>query len=72
MAAFAINNGVLSRERVKLEAKLKQVNGKLKNEKFLANAPENVINKEKDKKEKLDATLEKIDEEEKRLKSMNS
>jgi valyl-tRNA synthetase len=62
----------LSRERVKLEAKLQQVNGKLKNKKFLANAPEQVVNKEKDKKQKLDATLEKIAEEELRLKSINS
>ena len=62
----------LSRERAKLEAKLQQVNGKLKNNKFLANAPEQVVKKEKDKKQQLDVTLEKIAEEEIRLKNINS
>jgi len=62
----------LSRERGKVEAKLKQVNGKLHNDKFLANAPEQVVNKEKAKKQDLDAKLEKIAEAEKRLRNIAS
>jgi valyl-tRNA synthetase len=57
----------LSRERAKVEEKLKQVNGKLSNEKFLANAPDQVVDKEKEKKQDLDAKLEKIQEAEERL-----
>ena len=62
----------LARERAKLEIKLQQVNGKLQNQKFLANAPEQVVDKEKEKKQQLDAKMEKIAEEEIRLKSINS
>ena len=62
----------LSRERAKVEAKLKQVNGKLNNSKFLANAPEDVVNKEKEKKDVLDGTLIKISEAEDRLKKIDS
>ncbi len=62
----------LSRERKKVEAKLKQVNGKLTNEKFLANAPESIVNKEKEKKKSLDATLEKLAEAEQRLANITS
>jgi len=60
----------LARERKKVEIKLKQVNGKLKNEKFLANAPEQVVAKEQDKKIALDANIAKIAEAEERLKSL--
>jgi len=60
----------LDRERKKVEAKLAQVNGKLGNEKFLANAPEQVVAKEQDKKSGLDAKIAKITEAEERLKSM--
>lgn len=62
----------LSREKVKVEAKLKQVNGKLNNVKFLTNAPEAVVNKEKEKKQSLDAKLLKIAEAEERLKKIVS
>ena len=55
-----------------MEAKLKQVNGKLSNSKFLANAPEDVVNKEKEKKDIFDATLTKISEAEDRLKKIDS
>ena len=41
----------LSRERSKAELSLKQVLGKLGNDKFLAKAPEAVVAKEKEKKE---------------------
>ncbi|MEE4242586.1 MAG: valine--tRNA ligase [Desulfopila sp.] len=60
----------LSRERVKVEAKLKQVNGKLENATFLAKAPQQVIDKELEKKQALDATLEKIAEAEARLQTL--
>ncbi|MBW2683979.1 MAG: class I tRNA ligase family protein, partial [Deltaproteobacteria bacterium] len=58
------------RERKKIEAKLKQVDGKLGNKKFLANAPAQVVAKEQAKKVALDAKIEKITEAEERLKSM--
>ena len=57
----------LGRERKKVEAKLKQVNGKLGNEKFLSNAPDNVVAKVQDEKNQLDARLAKIAEAEERL-----
>ncbi|MBW2659065.1 MAG: valine--tRNA ligase [Deltaproteobacteria bacterium] len=58
------------RERKKIEVKLKQVNGKLANEKFLSNAPAAVVAKEQEKKAALDAKIEKITEAEERLGSM--
>ena len=58
----------LKREREKIEAKLAQVNGKLTNEKFLANAKPDVVAKEQEKKVLLDATIAKIVEAEERLK----
>ena len=60
----------LGRERTKVEASLKQVNGKLTNKKFLANAPDAVVSKEKDKKEELDNRLLRIGEAESRLKNI--
>ncbi len=60
----------LARERKKVEDKLKQINGKLGNEKFLSNAPDNVVQKVRDEKDGLDATLAKINEAEERLKLM--
>ncbi len=58
----------LARERQKIEAKLKQVNGKLSNAQFLANAKPEVVAKEQEKKAELDATMAKIMEAEARLK----
>jgi valyl-tRNA synthetase len=60
----------LQKEREKIEGKLVQVNGKLANEKFLANAKAEVVAKEQEKKALLDATIAKIVEAEERLKSM--
>jgi valyl-tRNA synthetase len=57
----------LSRERSKVEASLKQVMGKLGNDKFLAKAPEAIVAKEKEKKNELDARLARISEAELRL-----
>ncbi|CAG36525.1 valine--tRNA ligase [Desulfotalea psychrophila] len=61
----------LSRERKKVEAKLKQINGKLGNAKFLAGAPEAVVAKVTGEKEELDAKLAKIDEASDRLKKLS-
>ena len=57
----------LARERKKVETKLKQLDGKLGNEKFLANAPAAVVDKVKGEKEGLEAKLAKIAESEQRL-----
>ena len=59
----------LLRERKKVEAKLGQVNGKLSNKKFLANAPDEVVAKEQEKKAELDGKMAKIVEAEERLKN---
>ena len=60
----------LLRERQKVEAKLTQVNGKLSNKKFLDNAPDDIIAKEQEKKENLDAKMAKIVEAEERFKKL--
>lgn len=52
----------LTRERKKIEVKLKQINGKLGNEKFLAGAPDAVVDKVKAEKAELDAKLGKVNE----------
>ncbi len=62
----------LAKEREKVEIKLKQINGKLGNAKFLANAPAEVVEKEKEKKDELDARLAKIAEAEEKLKRIES
>ncbi len=60
----------LMRERKKVEAKLGQVNGKLSNKKFIANAPDDVVAKEQEKKANLDAKMAKIVEAEHRLEKL--
>ena len=60
----------LGRERKKVEGKLAQLNGKLGNEKFLANAPEQVVAKVREEKDELDAKLATIGEAEERLKAI--
>jgi valyl-tRNA synthetase len=60
----------LMRERKKVEAKLGQVNGKLSNKKFLANAPDEVVAGEQEKKAVLDGKMAKITEAEERLKKL--
>jgi valyl-tRNA synthetase len=57
----------LERERNKIEKSLKQINGKLGNEKFLANAPAEIVVKEKGKQAELEAKLAKVADAEKRL-----
>ncbi len=60
----------LGRDRAKTEAGLKQVTTKLNNEKFLANAPDQVVAKEKAKKEEFEARLARIGEAEQRLRAI--
>jgi valyl-tRNA synthetase len=60
----------LAKEREKVEIKLRQINGKLGNAGFLANAPADVVDKEKEKKDVLDARLAKIAEAEEKLKKI--
>ncbi len=60
----------LGREQKKVEEKLARINGKLANEKFLANAPAAVVEKEKGKKEELDKTMAKILEAKKRYQQL--
>jgi len=60
----------LGKDRAKVEASLKQVNGKLGNNKFLNNAPAAVVDKEKAKKEEFEARLQRIAEAEQRLKKI--
>ena len=60
----------LAREEKKIESKYKQVTGKLSNEKFLANAPDAVVEKVKQEKAALDAKMAKIVEAKERLKKM--
>ena len=52
----------LGRERDKIVVQLERVEGKLGNEKFVANAPAEVIAKEEEKRDGFRATLAKIDE----------
>ncbi|QXM07448.1 valine--tRNA ligase [Crassaminicella indica] len=55
----------LQKEKEKLEKELKRVNGKLSNQGFLAKAPANVVEEERQKQEKyqsmMDKVLERID-----------
>jgi valyl-tRNA synthetase len=60
----------LARERKKLDKELARVSGKLKNEKFLANAPEAVVEKERAKEAEFKAKIAKNDESVARLKKL--
>jgi valyl-tRNA synthetase len=60
----------IARERGKVEAKLNQVNGKLANARFLANARAEIIAGERAKKAELDARMAKLLEAEERIRRM--
>ncbi len=60
----------LAREEKKIEGKYKQLTGKLCNEKFLANAPDIVVEKVQQEKVALDARMAKIVEAKEHLKKM--
>ncbi len=60
----------LAKEREKIAAQLKRTEGKLANEQFLANAPAEVISKEKEKAAGFAATMVKINENDQRLRDI--
>lgn len=62
----------LQKERGKINVKLKQVDGKLANENFLAKAPDEVVVKVKREKQELSGRLAKIVEAEERFAAMRS
>jgi valyl-tRNA synthetase len=59
----------LDKEIVKADADIKRVDAKLSNEKFVANAPEEIVEEEKEKREAAVARKEKILEALERLKN---
>ncbi len=61
----------LTRERKKLKKELARVSGKLANEKFLANAPAAVVERERAREEELNRRLEKNAESTARLNRLN-
>jgi valyl-tRNA synthetase len=50
----------LDKELAKAEADIKRVDAKLSNEKFVANAPEEIVEEEKEKREAAEARKAKI------------
>jgi len=58
----------LEKEIVKADADIKRVDAKLSNEKFVANAPDEIVEEEKEKREAAVARKEKILEALERLK----
>ncbi len=60
----------LARERQKVVAKLAQVSAKLESEKFVSNAPPEVVAKEKEKRAELETSLAKMVEAEQRLRNL--
>ena len=60
----------LARERKKIDKELARVKGKLGNEKFLSNAPESVVEKEKGKLAELETRLAKNEESAGRLRKL--
>jgi valyl-tRNA synthetase len=61
----------LGREREKIVVQLERIAGKLGNEKFMANAPAEVVAKEQEKLDGFRATIAKIDENVARLQELN-
>ena len=57
----------LDKEIARLEKGVKGIEGKLNNEKFVANAPAELVQKEKDRMEKLKGELEQINDRRKQL-----
>ncbi len=60
----------LSRDRAKIMVQLERIEAKLKNEKFMANAPDEVVAKEQEKLDGFRATQAKIDENLARLREL--
>lgn len=61
----------LAREHKKIDGKMKKITGKLGNEKFLANAPAEVVEKVQGEKAELEAKLAKVVEAEERFRNMS-
>ena len=59
---FAAERARLDKELVKAEADIKRVDAKLGNEKFVANAPEEIVEEEKEKRDAALARKTKIAE----------
>lgn len=62
----------LAKEKEKIVVQLNRCEGKLTNKKFLNNAPDDIIAKERDKADGFKATIAKIDENTNRLREMSS
>jgi valyl-tRNA synthetase len=60
----------LNKEIGKLEKEISKLSGKLGNEKFVANAPEAVVNKEKEKLEKAENSLHQLKEQLEKIQSL--
>jgi valyl-tRNA synthetase len=57
---FTAEQARLGKELAKAEADIKRVDAKLNNEKFLSNAPDDIVEEEKDKREAAEARKSKI------------
>jgi valyl-tRNA synthetase len=57
---LAVEKARLEKEAAKAEADIKRVDAKLSNEKFVANAPEDIVEEEKEKREAAVARKAKI------------
>lgn len=60
----------LGKEKEKLEKEQQRISGKLSNKNFTDKAPEAVVNKEKEKLEEVESTLDKVAEQIKQLESL--
>ena len=60
----------LAREQAKLEKELERIDGKLNNEKFMSNAPEAVVAKEREKEAEIRARLAKTIESTERMRKL--
>jgi valyl-tRNA synthetase len=69
---LSAENARLGKELAKADADIKRLDTKLANEKFVANAPEEVVEEEKEKREAASARKAKILEALERLKGVAS
>jgi valyl-tRNA synthetase len=66
---FAAEKSRLEKEVAKADADIKRVDAKLGNEKFMANAPEEIVEEQRERREEAEARRAKILEALERLKS---
>jgi valyl-tRNA synthetase len=66
---FSVEKTRLDKELIKADADIKRVDAKLANEKFVANAPEEIVEEEKEKRAAAEARKAKILEALERLKN---